>query len=128
MKSVYSGVLALYCALLAWGLLSVPLPSVYAQSDTAKLPQTPTQESLEFLGTPVPGGQLKHERGAGLGHMIDPSVLGQNGALLSSVPTIGNGIAGNAFSGSKGIFNVIQNTGNNVNISSSINMNLRFIK
>jgi hypothetical protein len=90
----------------------------------------PGSQSLGgILGSPEAAQKLDRIRGEGLGNIaIDPASLTQNPTIMNAGESIDNGIKGNAFSGDSGIVNVIQNSGNNVVIDSSVNLNLRFVK
>ena len=92
--------------------------------------QSPAIQSLEeSLGNPQAGSRLDRVRGEGLGDpAIDPASMLQGSSMGNTGQTISNGIKGNAFSGDSGIVNVIQKSGNNVMIDSSVNLNLKFIK
>ncbi len=101
-------------------------PVVRAQSPAA----SPAIQSLEeSLGAPQAGNRLDRVRGEGLGNpAIDPASMLQGSSVGNAGQAISNGIKGGAFSGDSGIVNIIQNSGNNVMIDSSVNLNLKFIK
>lgn len=105
--------------------ISAPVP-VTATSQQAP----PESQSIGgILGSPEAGQKLDSIRGAGLGNIsLDPASLTQNPTIMNAGESIDNGIKGNAFSGDSGIVNIIQNSGNNVVIDSSVNLNLKFVK
>ncbi|AFS54248.1 hypothetical protein ACSYAY_06750 [Leptospirillum ferriphilum] len=109
-----------------WIVTGILVQVARAQSPAA----SPVLQSLEeSLGTPQAGSRLERVRGEGLGNTaLDPASMLQGASIGNAGQTISNGIKGNAFSGDSGIVNVIQNTGNNVVIDSSVNLNLRFVK
>ncbi|MHB1287336.1 MAG: hypothetical protein ACYCYP_12445 [Leptospirales bacterium] len=91
--------------------------------------QSENPGDLGLLGIPQSSKSLDGIRGAGLGlNMINPGALTQNPMVPSPGTVFQNGVTGNAFSGDSGIVNVIQNSGNNVRINSSVHLNLSFIK
>ena len=94
--------------------------------------QSANSGDLGLLGAPQSGESLDGIRGAGLGlNIIDPGAMttnAQNAMIPAPGTVLQNGVTGNAFSGDSGIVNVIQNSGNNVRINSSVHLNLRFIK
>ncbi len=111
---------------MVWLVVGFLPPVVRAQSPA---PSPAIQSLEESLGTPQAGNRLDRVRGEGLGNAaLDPASMLQGGSIGNAGQTISNGIKGNAFSGDSGIVNVIQNTGNNVVIDSSVNLNLRFLK
>lgn len=86
-------------------------------------------DQLQRLGSPASGTTLDQIRGAGIGSSFSaPGSFLQSPANSPTGSVLENGIKGNAFSGDSGIVNVIQNSGNNVRIDSSVHLNLRFVK